>query len=111
RPKTAIKLEAVSSRLKQTLVHPARTDHVLDPQFSPDGERIVAYGYPSGIVQVWQISTGRQLVRIESDAGKWNNWAVAGDWSRVYVSQNHSKTSAVEAGGKSRQRKDYESDV
>lgn len=111
RPKTSIKLETVSRQLRQTLVHSAKAEYVLDPQFSPDGQRIVARSYPSGIVQVWQVETGNQLTRIETDAGNWSNWAVARDWTRVYVSRIHKNVLAVAADGGSRHRWDFDSNV
>lgn len=111
RPRIEVELEPVSPRLAAALIHPAKTDRVLDAQFSPDGKRILARSYPSNVVQLWDVDSGKQLTAIETKAGRLPNYHVATDWSTLYVSRYNKKSSQVEREGKRLFRVDYESDV
>ena len=59
---------AVSSRLIRSLPHPDRKASASHVQFTPKGTLFVA-GYPSGVIQVWDTKTGKELRRIESPSG------------------------------------------
>jgi len=111
RPSIEVELEPVSRRLKTALMHPAKTDRVLDPHFSLDGKRILARSYPSNVVQLWDVDSGKQLTAIETEAGRLPNYHVATNWSTLYVSRYNRKSSQVEREGKRLFRVDYESDV
>ena len=58
----------VSSRLIRSLPHPDRTANILAVQYSPKGTLFTA-GYPSGVIQLWDSATGKELRRIESPRG------------------------------------------
>lgn len=65
-PPREVKLEATSPRLRQTLVHPDKSGMLLSLHFTPDGRRIFAGHDLSGIVQIWDAISGRQIQRIET---------------------------------------------
>jgi WD40 repeat protein len=58
----------VSSRLLRSLPHPDRLANVLGVRFTPKGSLFVA-GYPSGVVQIWDVASGKELRRIDSPRG------------------------------------------
>ncbi|HTU94127.1 MAG TPA: WD40 repeat domain-containing protein [Gemmataceae bacterium] len=56
----------MSSRLRQSLVHPDRSGILRGLCYSADGRRIFAGHYRSGVVQAWDAVSGRQLTTIET---------------------------------------------
>ena len=56
---------AVSSRLIRSLPHADRAAVVPDVRFTPKGTLFTA-GFPSGVVQLWDPATGKELCRIDS---------------------------------------------
>lgn len=44
---------------------PQNAEHIL---FSPDGSRLFADSGSSGLIQVWEVATGRELLRMETKA-------------------------------------------
>jgi WD40 repeat protein len=106
-PKTVLKLETVSSRLKRQLQHPNRGSTMTDIQFSPDGKRLIAADYPGGVVQLWDVSNGDQLRSIETGYGYRGSMSflfVSPDWRTIYVAQEVRKPERIEEGGKSKIR-------
>jgi WD40 repeat protein len=103
-PPSGPKLEAISSRLRQSLQHPTRTGSMRGLRYSPDGRRIVAGNYESGVIQFWDVATGRQLTHI--DAGPDNLSAFAGpplssDWSVLYATNgSRSNYTRIERDGR-----------
>lgn len=65
-----MKREAVSSRLRQTLVHPDKSGVLVGLGYTADGRRIFAGHYRSRIVQFWDAATGQQQNRIETGPAK-----------------------------------------
>ncbi len=65
-PPAGLKHEAVSSRLRQTLVHPDKSGILLGLRYSADGRRLIAGHNFSGAVQVWDAVSGRQLTSVET---------------------------------------------
>jgi WD40 repeat protein len=65
-----MKREAVSTRLRRTLVHPDKSGTLLGLGYTADGRRIFAGHFSSGIVQFWDAATGQQLNRIETGPDK-----------------------------------------
>ncbi len=63
-----VKALPVSTRLVRSLPHPDRTASLWSVRFGDDG-RLFATGYPSGVVQVWDPHTGKELRRVESPRG------------------------------------------
>src|SRR4029077_17330091 len=95
RPKGLAVSEPVSPRLVRSLVHP---DHkaIVDPvQFSPDGRRLFASGYPSGMLQFWDVTAAKELLRVETQPGPRYSTEkrpeLPADWSAVYVPQERRK--------------------
>jgi WD40 repeat protein len=68
-PLPGMKREAVSSRLRQTLIHPGKSGVLVGLGYSADGRRIFAGHNRSGIVQLWDAASGQQLNRIETGPG------------------------------------------
>jgi WD40 repeat protein len=58
----------VSSRLIRSLAHPERTANLWGVRFGDDG-RLFGFGYPSGVVQIWDPKTGKELRHVDSPRG------------------------------------------
>jgi WD40 repeat protein len=58
----------VSPRLVRSLPHTDRTSSLWEVRFG-EGGRLFASGYPSGVVQIWDPHTGKELRRVESPRG------------------------------------------
>jgi WD40 repeat protein len=104
KPRTQISLEPVAPQLKKTLVHPDRKASVGQMQFSADGTRLFVSGYPSGVVQVFDMTTGKELRRIAGPRGFRSSSAYAvpsADWKTVYIAVENRKGERVIKDGKS----------
>jgi WD40 repeat protein len=58
----------VSTRFLRSLPHPDRSATIWRIAFTPRGHLFTA-GYPSGVVQLWDLNSGKELRRIESPRG------------------------------------------
>ena len=76
-PRRAV-FEPVSPRLKDSLIFPAKNCHLSGLRYSPDGTRIIAGEYQSGVIQVWDARSGKQLVKIDSGARNSSFFSLAG---------------------------------
>ncbi|MFO0849601.1 MAG: WD40 repeat domain-containing protein [Gemmataceae bacterium] len=88
KPPLSAKLEPVSPKLVRTLVHPDRTAGVQSLRFTADGSRLFGAGYPSGVLQVWDVASGTEVRRIESPRGYRGSADYAeltADWATVFV--------------------------
>lgn len=95
--------EAVSKRLRQTLQHPIRDGTISGLRYSPDGKRIIAGDYETGVLQVWDAESGNQLVRLDAGArsvGVIEGLPISPDWAVAYTSRGSRNYSRVERGGK-----------
>jgi WD40 repeat protein len=102
-PRRAPPEEPVSKRLIHTLIHPDHETRIWPTFFTADGQRVVAGGYPSGGVEIWDAHTGQQLRTLRTPKGYRNtdNYLVhAPIGSRVYVPVNHVKAVPTERNGK-----------
>ncbi|MFO0810243.1 MAG: WD40 repeat domain-containing protein [Gemmataceae bacterium] len=115
RPKGLAVSEPVSPRLVRSLVH---TDHkaIVDPvQFSPDGRRLFAAGYPSGVLQFWDVAAGKELLRLDAQPGKRVSFEtrpeLPADWSAVYVPQERRKLVSGERDGRRTVGYDFDGEV
>ena len=82
------KTEPVAESLVASLVHPDRQASISTVKFSSDGKRLFAAGYPSGVVQIFDIASRRELRRIETPAGYrgTSDYAyLSPDWNTLYV--------------------------
>jgi WD40 repeat protein len=115
RPKELAKAELVSPRLVRSLVHPDRTASISTVQFAPDGDRLFTAGYPSGVLQFWDVATGKELRRIETWAGYRGSTAeyaaLPADWSVVYVPREKRKVVQFEKDGQRDWRVDCDGEV
>jgi WD40 repeat protein len=77
----------VSSRLMRSLPHPDRVANLSHVRFTPEGH-LFAAGYPSGVIQIWDLGNGKELRRIESPRGYRGSWFYAhtpADFKTLYV--------------------------
>jgi WD40 repeat protein len=101
KPRADFKLEPVATQLVRTLVHPDRKASTGEIRFSPDGSKLMVAGYPSGVVQVFDVATGKELRRINTPPGGRSSLDYAApdpEWKTVYV--------AIESRKADRQVKD-----
>jgi WD40 repeat protein len=104
KPRTQISLDPVAPQLKQTLVHPDRKASLGQLQFSADGTRLFVSGYPSGVVQLFDMTTGKELRRIAGPRGFRSSAAYAipsADWKTVYIAVENRTAERIVKDGKS----------
>ena len=65
----SLKELAVSSRLVRSLPHPDRKVMVPIVRFTPE-RTLFAVGYPSGVIQSWDLASGKELRRIDAPKGQ-----------------------------------------
>jgi WD40 repeat protein len=115
RPKGLAVSEPVSPRLVRSLVHPEHKAIVDTVQFSPDGRRLFASGYPSGVLQFWDVAAGKELLRLEAQPGKRESTEtrpeLPADWSAVYVPQERLKLVKGERDGRRAVGFDFDGEV
>ncbi|HLW66835.1 MAG TPA: WD40 repeat domain-containing protein [Gemmataceae bacterium] len=113
-PKPGPKPEPVSKRFIKTLVHPDRSADVSDVRFFAGGSKLFATGYPSGILQVFEISSGKEISRIQSPPGYrgTSEYAlVTPDWQTVYVPTERRKVVSFEKDGLKQRRIEYDGEL
>jgi WD40 repeat protein len=101
-PKFAFRPEPVSSRLLRSLPHPDRTASAALLAFGPDG-RLIMSGYPSGVVQVFDPSTGKEIRTIETPRGyrgALNYIQLSPDQKLLFVALDDSKFERLRDGEK-----------
>jgi WD40 repeat protein len=114
RPKYRLVLEPVSPRLSRELIHPNREATLAGIRFSPDGRRIIAGSYPEGVIQVWDVESGRQLAKIESGYRHRSSdeyFFVSPDWRTVYVARETETRQRIERDGKKLNLWEFDSDI
>jgi WD40 repeat protein len=88
KPKVQLTLEPVAPELTRTLVHPDRKASTGHIHFSKDGGKVMVAGYPSGVVQIFDLATGKELRRITTKPGGRSSAdyaAVDPGWKTLYV--------------------------
>jgi WD40 repeat protein len=113
-PKPGPKPEPVAPSLIGSLVHPDRKVGIPDLKFSPDGTRLFAAGYPSGVVQIWDVADRREIRRIDTPPGYRGSFHYAlltPDWKTLYVPVERRTSKTIEKGGKSITRFEYSGEV
>ena len=97
------KAEPVAANLIASLVHPDRKASVHGVQFSPDGQRLFASGYPSGVLQIWDWAAKNEVRRIETPPGYRGSSEYAlitPDWKTLYVPTEKRTVKPIERDGK-----------
>lgn len=87
-PNEKLNLEPVSARLIGTLVHPDPKSPIWLLRYSSDGHRLAAAGYPSGILQIWDPSAGKELARVTTPSGRRGTaefGALTADWQTAFT--------------------------
>jgi WD40 repeat protein len=113
-PKASAKPEPVSKRFIKTLVHSERTANVTDVRFAPDGSKLFAAGYPSGLVQLFDTKTWKEIRRIQTPPGYRGTAEYAlltPDWQTLYVPVDRRKVVATEKDGKKQRRIEYNGEL
>lgn len=113
RPKAA-KLEPVSPRLIRSLVHPDRKASISLLNYSADGKRLAVAGYPSGVLQIWDVDAGKELSRVETPPGYRGTdkyVALTADWKTAYTPHDGRKVVRSEKDGEKRTLIDYDGEV
>src|SRR5437870_3566895 len=80
--------EPIAHNLIASLVHPDRGANVCTVEFSPEGSRLLTAGYPSGIVQIWDVALGKEVIRIDTppcQRASANYAVLSPDWKSLYV--------------------------
>ncbi len=106
-PKVGPKPEPIAPNLTASLVHPERKASIWEVAFSPDGTRLFTAGYPSGIVQIWDLASRREVRRFETPPGYRGSAEYAlltPDWKTLYVPVEKRSVKPLERDGKRRQR-------
>ena len=116
-PRTGLKPEPVSARLRQELIHPNKTSVLQGIRFSPDGKRVLAGDLPGGVVAVWDVATGKLLTEVEAGFGVRGSWGGAEyffpspDWQTLFTSRDPWHIEPVERNGKRLGRWEFDGDV
>jgi WD40 repeat protein len=88
-------------------VHPDRKSGVWTVAFSPDGTRLFTAGYPSGVVQIWDVASRKEAVRINTPPGLRGTAEyalLAPDWKTLYVPVEKRSVKPFERDGKKQAR-------
>jgi len=109
--KAGPKAEPVSPLLTGTLAHPDRKANVGQLKYSADGKKLFMSGYPSGVVQVYDVAAKKELVRIDTPKGLRGTSEYAfltPDWKTLYVTDARKrKVVPVTTDGKKDVRVEY----
>lgn len=114
KPRPGPKPEPVSARFLRTLVHPERKANLADIRFFANGAKLFVAGYPSGIVQIFDFTTGKELRRIESPPGYRGSRYYAlptPDGLTLYVPMQRRKVVRFEKDGKKQVRIEYNGEL
>lgn len=112
--KSELKTELVSPRLMRSLVHPVPKANVVDVRFLDKGNKLFIAGYPSGVLQLFDVKTGKELSRIESPSGHRGSAhyvAIAPDEVTVYVPIERQKVVSLTLDGATRRRIELSGEV
>ena len=113
-PKSRLVLDEISSRLKQSLVHPNRGAGLAGIRFLADGRRLIAGDYPGGVIQLWDVASGQQLTKIETGYGYRSTsdyFFLSPDWKTIFSSREKRKPTRIEKEGQQRILWEFEGEV
>src|SRR5262249_10327637 len=79
-----------------------RTVEIWALAFSPDGARLFASGYPSGVLQFWDVASKKEIRRIETSRGRGSGEyaQLTPDWKTLYVPVERRAVKTLERDGK-----------
>ncbi len=113
-PKAGPKPEPVAPNLIASLICGDRKASIWTVAFSPDGARLFANGYPSGIVQVWDVASNKEVRRIDMPPG-YNGAAgytlPTADWKTFYLPIQKRSVQRLERDGKRIFRIEYTGEI
>src|SRR5262249_10513655 len=98
----------------RSLVHTDRKSVVWTVKFSPDGSRLLTAGYPSGLIQVFDTSSWKEVRRLETQAGPRSSlkFAVTSpDMTTLYMPLPRRKVARVEKDGKVENRLEFHGEI
>ena len=109
------KAEPVSWRLASKLEHEHHDAMITEVQFSPDGKRLIAGDYHSGLVHVWELAGGKRLATFDMGEGlraSFNYFVVTPDWKTIISPTNlRGKFDRVQKDGKTLNRVRYDGSI
>ncbi len=108
------KPEPIAPNLIASLTHPDRKASILGLEFSSDSARLFASGYPSGVVQIWDLAAKKELNRIDSPPGLRGSALyamVTPDWKTLYVPVEKRSVKPIERDGKRLYRIEYSGEI
>src|SRR5262245_39884931 len=108
------KPEPVTPKLVRSLVHSERKSVAWTVKFSPDGSRLLTAGYPSGLIQVFDTGSWKEVRRFETQAGPRSSVSFAvtsPDMATMYVPLPRRKAARIEKDGKVDYRLEYHGEV
>ncbi len=112
--RTRPKDEPVAKNLIASLANSDRKASVTRVMFSPDGTKLFSSGYPSGIVQIWDVASKKQISQILTPSGYRGTDEYAlldADWKTLYVPIEKRTTTRIDIDGKKAYRFDYSGEI
>jgi WD40 repeat protein len=112
--KARAKPEPVAPNLIATLIHPDRKANNFGVAFSPDGARLFNSGYPSGILQTWDVASRKEVLRIDTPPGYRGSAEyslITPDWKTLYVPVEKRSVKPFERDGKKLYRFEYAGEI
>ena len=94
--------------------HPERKVNFSQVQFFPDGSKLLGAGYPSGIVQIWDVASKKEMRRIDTTRGYRGSSEYAlltPDWKTLYVPVQNRAVKSFERDGKRLRRIEYSGEM
>ncbi|HVU86068.1 MAG TPA: hypothetical protein VHD36_02025 [Pirellulales bacterium] len=110
-----LKLESVSPRLVGKLEHSGPGTIISGINYSPDGKRLMAGTYDQGIINVWDVASGRRITSIDAGEGgraRTDYFLPSPDWKKVYAWQEpHGNYTTIERDGKRLMQVEYSATI
>jgi WD40 repeat protein len=106
--------EPTASNLVASLIHPERMASFWRVEFSRDGARLLTTGYPSGIVQIWDVASRKEVHRIETPRGYRGSADYAlltPDWKTLYVPVQKRSVKQLQRDGRKQYRIEYSGEI
>lgn len=110
----ALAAEPVAPNLVATLARPDRPAVVSAVRFSPDGRRLLGSGYPSGLVQIWDVTSRKEVRRFDTPAGlrASDDYArLTPDWKTLYVPVERWASQPIFKRGQQMKRREVEGQI